>query len=63
MVPITTTGVEVYWDMIEEVYWSGDHETGGYRVVYQPVSDFPTAIQATPKEEVMGIKVSISNTF
>ncbi|XP_033229948.1 protein sidekick isoform X4 [Belonocnema kinseyi] len=56
VVPITTTSVEVYWNMIEEVYWSGDHETGGYRVIYQPVSDFPTALQATPKEEVMGIK-------
>lgn len=49
--------------MIEEVYWSGDHETGGYRVVYQPVSDFPTALQATPKEEIMGIKVSIFIKF
>lgn len=43
--------------MIDEVYWSGDHETGGYRVVYQPVSDFPTALQETPKEEILGIKV------
>ncbi|XP_051172890.1 protein sidekick isoform X3 [Leptopilina boulardi] len=55
VVPITTTGIEVYWNMIEEIHWSGDHETGGYRVVYQIVSDFPTAIQATPKEEIMGI--------
>ncbi|XP_043274054.1 protein sidekick isoform X3 [Venturia canescens] len=56
VVPITTTSVEVHWDMIEEIHWSGDHETGGYRVVYQPVSDFPTALQATPKQEVFGIK-------
>lgn len=45
--------------MIDEVYWSGDYETGGYRVVYQPVSDFPTPLQATPKEEILGIKVRI----
>lgn len=57
-VPITTTSVEVFWIPIEEQYWSGDTKTGGYRVVFQPVSDFPTALQATPKEEVMGINVS-----
>lgn len=45
--------------MIEEIHWSGDHKTGGYRVVYQIVSDFPTAIQATPKEDIMGINVSL----
>ncbi|XP_034937975.1 protein sidekick isoform X2 [Chelonus insularis] len=55
VVPITTTSIEVHWDMIEEVHWSGDHETGGYRVVYQPLSDFPTALQATPKQEILGI--------
>jgi len=43
--------------MIDEIYWSGDHETGGYRVVYQPVSDFPTPLQATPKKDIVGIKV------
>lgn len=43
--------------MIDEVHWSGDYETGGYRVVYQPVSDFPMPLQATPKEEILGIKV------
>lgn len=45
--------------MIDEVYWSGDYETGGYRVVYQPVSDFPTPLQETPKEEIRGIKVRV----
>lgn len=59
VVPITTSSIEVHWNAIDEVYWSGDHETGGYRVVYQPVSDFPTALQDTPKEEVLGIKVMI----
>ncbi|XP_030753162.1 protein sidekick isoform X1 [Sitophilus oryzae] len=57
-VPITTTSVEVFWVPIEEPFWSGDVKTGGYRVVFQPVSDFPTALQATPKEEVMGINAS-----
>lgn len=26
-------------------------------MIYQPESDFPTALQATPKEDVYGIKV------
>ncbi|XP_008197673.1 protein sidekick isoform X5 [Tribolium castaneum] len=55
VVPITTTSVEVYWDPVEEKYWNGDVKTGGYRVVFQPVSDYPTALQATPKEEIFGI--------
>lgn len=59
VVPITTTSVQVQWDVIDEVYWSGDHETGGYRIVFQPMSDFPTALQVTPKEEVHGIKVRL----
>ncbi|XP_074029858.1 sidekick cell adhesion molecule isoform X2 [Leptinotarsa decemlineata] len=57
-VPITTTSVEVFWEPVEEQYWSGDTKTGGYRVVFQPVSDFPTALQVTPKEEIMGINAS-----
>lgn len=54
-VPITTTSVEVHWNMIDESFWSGDFTTGGYRVLYQPVSDFPTALQDTPKVEILGI--------
>ncbi|XP_076265168.1 sidekick cell adhesion molecule isoform X3 [Rhynchophorus ferrugineus] len=57
-VPITTTSVEVFWVPIEEQFWSGDTKSGGYRVVFQPVSDFPTALQATPKEEIMGINAN-----
>ncbi|XP_018319090.1 protein sidekick isoform X2 [Agrilus planipennis] len=57
VVPITTTSVEVYWEPIDEQFWSGDI-TGGYRVIFQPVSDFPTALQATPKEEISGIKAN-----
>lgn len=57
VVPITTSSVEVHWNMIDEVHWSGDYETGGYRVVYQPVSNFPTPLETTPKKEILGIKV------
>ncbi|KAK3912682.1 Protein sidekick [Frankliniella fusca] len=58
VVPITTTSVEVHWNTLPEAAWSGESVTGGYRIVYQPVSDFPTALQATPKEETMGINSS-----
>ena len=57
VVPITTSSIEVHWCSIEEGFWSGDHSTGGYRVFYQPVSDFPSALPGPPKEEVMGINV------
>lgn len=57
VVPITTTSVRVEWDTVEKIYWSGDHKTGGYRVEYRS-EKFPTAAQATPKEDVMGIEVS-----
>lgn len=57
VVPITTTSVRVEWDTVEKIYWSGDHKTGGYRVEYRS-EKFPTAAQATPKEDVMGVEVS-----
>lgn len=55
VVPITTTSVRVQWNSLEKSHWNGDSMTGGYRVLFQPISDFPTALQATPKQEVMGI--------
>lgn len=58
VVPITTTSVQVQWDPVPKEYWSGDTETGGYRIVFQPVSDFPTSLQATPKQDVRGIEKS-----
>ncbi|KAK6637522.1 hypothetical protein RUM44_007944 [Polyplax serrata] len=56
VVPITTTSVRIHWTPVDGMYWSGDQETGGYRVIYQPESDFLTALKATPKEDVLGIK-------
>lgn len=58
VVPITTSSVEVHWNMIDEIYWSGDSKTGGYRVSYQPISEYPIVLQSTPKEEIMGIEVT-----
>lgn len=59
MVPITPNSVRVNWTPLGEQHWSGDTRTGGYRVRYQPLTDFPTALQQTMKQDVMGIKVQI----
>lgn len=45
VVPITTTSVRVEWRALEAAEWNGDAATGGYRVLFQPVSDFPMALQ------------------
>lgn len=56
VVPITTTSVRVQWRALEPDQWNGDAATGGYRVLFQPVSDFPIALQATPKQDVQSIQ-------
>lgn len=58
VVPITTTSVHVHWKPIEESYWSGDYETGGYSVLFQPVSDYPVSLQMSPKQQLRGIAAS-----
>ncbi|XP_055842932.1 protein sidekick isoform X9 [Episyrphus balteatus] len=55
VVPITTTSVRVQWNALETSLWNGDSATGGYRILFQQLSDFPAALQATPKQDVMGI--------
>ncbi|KAI8435034.1 hypothetical protein MSG28_003463 [Choristoneura fumiferana] len=56
VVPITPSSVRVQWTPLTEQYWSGDTQTGGYRVYYQPLTDFPTPLHHTMKQEVPGIK-------
>uniref|UniRef100_A0A2A4JBT0 Hemolin n=1 Tax=Heliothis virescens TaxID=7102 RepID=A0A2A4JBT0_HELVI len=56
VVPITASSVRVQWSALGEAHWSGDTRTGGYRVRYQPLTDFPTALQQTMKQDVPGIK-------
>ncbi|XP_046802363.1 protein sidekick isoform X9 [Lucilia cuprina] len=58
VVPITTTSVRVQWNALETSMWNGDATTGGYRILYQQLSDFPTALQTTPKTDVMGININ-----
>ncbi|XP_072943917.1 protein sidekick isoform X2 [Epargyreus clarus] len=56
VVPITPSSVRVQWAPLGEQHWSGDTQTGGYRVLYQPLTDFPASLQHTMKQEVPGIK-------
>ncbi|GBP30656.1 Protein sidekick [Eumeta japonica] len=56
VVPITTNSVRVQWWALSDQYWSGDTRTGGYRVLYQPLTDFPSPLQQNMKQEVPGIK-------
>ncbi|KAF4523339.1 hypothetical protein B566_EDAN005493 [Ephemera danica] len=55
VVPITTTSVRVQWEPIAEQFWSGDHKTGGYKIVFQPVSHYPTALQASQAMQFPGV--------
>ncbi|XP_062537067.1 protein sidekick isoform X3 [Armigeres subalbatus] len=56
VVPITTTSVRVQWNPLQKSLWNGDSSTGGYRILYQPVSDFPSTLQSTPKLDVLGVE-------
>uniref|UniRef100_A0A182PZC8 Protein sidekick n=1 Tax=Anopheles farauti TaxID=69004 RepID=A0A182PZC8_9DIPT len=56
VVPITTTSVRVQWVALRAAAWNGDAETGGYRILYQPLSDFPSTLQSTPKMDVLGVQ-------
>ncbi|XP_050099535.1 protein sidekick isoform X2 [Anopheles aquasalis] len=56
VVPITTTSVRVQWNALAASAWNGDTETGGYRILYQPLSDFPSTLQSTPKLDVPGVR-------
>ncbi|XP_059054428.1 protein sidekick [Achroia grisella] len=56
VVPITPSSVRVQWSPLGEPHWSGDARTGGYRVLYQPLTDFVPALHHTMKVDVPGIK-------
>uniref|UniRef100_A0A182PUC6 Protein sidekick n=1 Tax=Anopheles epiroticus TaxID=199890 RepID=A0A182PUC6_9DIPT len=55
VVPITTTSVRVQWVALRSSAWNGDSQTGGYRILYQLLSDFPSTLQSTPKIDVFGV--------
>lgn len=46
--------MRVTWEPIPPQYWNGDTQTGGYKVLYQPVSDIPIALQTIPSQLIMG---------
>ncbi len=59
VVPITSTSVRVSWKPLGVGKWNGDAETGGYKVEYRQVLDYPVAsVQSAPKEEVRGTQAT-----
>ncbi|XP_050535550.1 protein sidekick isoform X2 [Daktulosphaira vitifoliae] len=56
VIPITTTSIRVSWGPVPPQYWNGDTQTGGYKVLYQPVSDVPVALQTIPSQIILGTK-------
>ncbi|CAB3378147.1 Hypothetical predicted protein [Cloeon dipterum] len=55
VVPITTTSVKLQWEPIQIEYWSGDYQTGGYRIMYQQMAHYPSAMQSSPSIQVPGV--------
>ncbi|CAG7730812.1 unnamed protein product, partial [Allacma fusca] len=59
VIPITTNSVRVSWKPLPAELWYGDAKTGGYRVMYHQIVDYPVAsVRSTPKEEIYGIESS-----
>jgi len=56
--PITSTNVRVSWKPLAAGSWNGDAETGGYKVEYRQVVDYPVGASVLPKEEVRGTQAS-----
>ena len=61
VIPITTTSVRIVLSPLAEEAWNGDSNTGGYRIDYRQISDFPTPALLQgggQKEEVHDRRVS-----
>ncbi|KAK8382212.1 hypothetical protein O3P69_015266 [Scylla paramamosain] len=50
VIPITTKSVRVEWTPLFPDSWSGDAQTGGYRIKYRQMADIPTAFSLQQKE-------------
>ena len=57
VIPITTTSVRIVWHPLSEESWNGDAFTGGYRIDYRQITDFPTPVllQGTTTTRVAAI--------
>lgn len=52
VIPITTTSVRIVWHPLSEEAWNGDGQTGGYRIDYRQVTDFPTPVLLQGKQAI-----------
>merc|ERR1719266_3228743 len=55
--PITRTDVRVTWDPIPVAEFNGDVDTGGYKIEYREVTDFPSPLSSSPQVELKGITI------
>merc|ERR1719397_1266873 len=56
--PITRTDVRVTWDPVAASQFNGDVETGGYKIEYREVTDFPSPLSASPQVKLKGVTIS-----
>ena len=57
VIPITTTAVRVEWRPLTAEAWSGDPVSGGYRVEYRPISEFPSPMAGARESAVNDVQV------
>ena len=55
--PITRTDVSVTWDPLPASQFNGDIESGGYKIEYREVTDFPSPLTSSPQVELKGITI------
>lgn len=59
VIPITTTSVRIVWHPLGDDAWNGDSATGGYRIDYRQVTDFPSP--ALLQGNAIALKTKTSN--
>merc|ERR1719319_1336130 len=56
--PITRTDVRVNWTPLHVKDFNGDVESGGYKIEYREVTDFPSPLNSSPQVELRGVTIS-----
>eukprot|EP00090_Calanus_glacialis_P041134 TRINITY_DN7227_c0_g1_i2.p1 TRINITY_DN7227_c0_g1~~TRINITY_DN7227_c0_g1_i2.p1 ORF type:complete len:2186 (-),score=220.82 TRINITY_DN7227_c0_g1_i2:579-7136(-) len=56
--PITRTDVRVTWNPLQVSDFNGDVESGGYKIEYREVTDFPSPLSSSPQVELKGVSIS-----
>ena len=56
--PITRTDVRVNWNPLPVKDFNGDVDSGGYKIEYREVTDFPSPLSSSPQVELRGVTIS-----